>query len=277
MYGKPLRAGLIFGMAVFAVSAFAAVTYDFKQVIKSDFKSDANSEVAGTGMIDGNRSRMVLLRGSTHSAGTYIISHHDSQTTFIVDPVNKRFSEIQASKLSSAFNTGQIQIANLKTGVARLNDHPVIAGLPTDHYRITASYDITVKFGALPLRQSVVTKIDKWVTQAFGELSDLHMTRASLRTGNPEVDKLIELESTRVKGFPLRQVTTIQTTATEVGQTPKSQLRMKPTRMLTTDLTITRIAKAQVDPMLFDIPKSFAKVEADASNEPVGQMISMEP
>lgn len=276
MCGKPLCAGLILGLLAFAGTTSAAVTYEFRQVTKADFKSNDAGEVYGTGIIDGDRSRVVLLRSSKHTPGTYIISHHASQTSFIVDPVHKRFTEVQRLKLATAFSTGQIQITNLKTGLTRLNDHPVIAGFPTDHYRITASYDIMVKFGSLPLRQSVVTMIDKWVTSAFGELVDPDMSRASLRTGNAEVDQLIEMENTKVKGFPLRHVTTIQTTATELNQRTRSQLKIKPTRMVSTDLTITRISKGDADPSLFEVPKNFARVE-ETRQEPVGQMISMEP
>lgn len=277
MYGKPLCAALILLLAAVAATGSAAVTYEFRQVTKADFKIDDAGEVLGTGIVDGDRSRVALVRGSKYTPGTYIISHQASQTSFIVDPANKRFTEVQGMRLATAFSTGQIQITNLKTGLTRLNDHPVIAGFPTDHYRISASYEITVKFGSLPLRQSVVTTIDKWVTSALGDLHDPELSRSSFRTGNVEVDRLIEMQNTKVKGFPLRHLTTIQTTATEVNQGPRSQLKIKPTRMVSTDLIITRISKGIAHPSLFEVPKGFARVEAETSQAPVGQMISMEP
>ena len=261
--------------ALWTFNAFGAVTYDFRQISHSDFNNAADGEVTGTGIIDGVKSRVELKKG--YMPGSYIISRNDTQMVFIVDPVNKSFREINAAKIASAFGSSKIEIANLKTNYTRLNDTPTVAGLPTEHHRITLSYDITVMFGNLPLRQSVVTTIDKWVTKAFGELMDPALTRGAIATGNEDIDQLIEAEVSRVKGFPLRQVTSVQTTSSDAGQNRGSKLQLKPTRRRLSELLITRISSIIAQPALFEVPASFAKVDSSTQDGPVVQMLSMQP
>jgi hypothetical protein len=276
-YRKTLPIPVIVLVAILATPADAAVSYEFKQVSQSDFQNSADGEVTGSVIIEGEKSRVELLRGSGHPVGTYIISRNDSQLVFVVDPVNKKYTEINAAKIGTAFGSGRIQITNLKTNLTKLPDHPMVAGFPTDHYRMTTSYDIMVMFGSLPLKQAVVTVIDKWVTTAFGELTDAALTRTAGRTGNEAVDQLIETELGRIKGFPLRQVTIIQTSSEAVAST-RSKLKLNPTRKQTTELTITRIAPTVADASVFEVPASFAKVDASSQPEgPVSQMLTMTP
>jgi hypothetical protein len=255
--------------------ADAGVTYDFRQISQSDFQNSSDREVTGTVLVEGDRSRVNLKKGSGHPVGTYIISRSDSPMLFIVDPLNKRFTEVDTSKITNAIGSDRVQISELKTDVSKLPDHPLIAGLPTDHYRVTASYKITVMFGSLPLQQSVVTTIDKWVTLAFRDITDLGTSRNGLKTGNASVDALIDAELTKVKGFPLRQVTTIQTTMKEAGNSVRSKLDLKPTRRQTTEVVITRIENAKLHPSLFEVPATYAK--ADPTPEVSAQMLTMTP
>ena len=63
-------------------------------------------------------------------------------------------------------------------------DQVNIAGFPTEHYRMVMSYDITVAFGSMPLTQTVKTTIDKWTTNAFGDVGDTFLASGALHTGN---------------------------------------------------------------------------------------------
>ena len=272
---KPVRLAIVAGLISVSLSLSAAVTYDFKQVSQSDFENPADGEITGTGFIDGHKSRVEVKTGNM--PGSYIIARNDTQMLFVVDPLNKRFHEINAAQVASAFGSSKIQITNFKSNVTRLNDRPIVADLPTEHLRVTLAYDITVMFGTLPLRQSVVTTIDKWVTQAYGELTDPALTRGTIRTGNKEIDQMIEAENSKVKGFPLRQVTTTSTTSMGAEQTAGTKLKMKPVRRQSSELVITRISPTVVSPTLFEVPAHYAKVDASHTEEPAVHMINMQP
>ena len=116
----------------------------------------------------------------------------------------------------------------------------MIAGLPTEHYRLTLDYDITLAFGNIPLTQTVHEVIDKWVTQAFGNVAEAFLATGTIRTGNPDLDDLIATENTKIKGFALKQTTSVATT-TRRTDVPGSKLSdvFRPTRTQIRELTIT--------------------------------------
>src|SRR5205814_6621174 len=120
----------------------------------------------------------------------------------------------------------------------RLDDHPVFAGVPTDHYRLTLNYDITLMMGTIVLRQNVHTTVDKWTTVMFGDVSETFLANSSVRTGNPKLDEIIQLETTKIKGFPLRETTQIVTTDTRsAASTALAQSGFSRTRTQTREMT----------------------------------------
>ena len=180
--------------------------------------------------------------------------------------------------VATALGSAKISIANKKVGVTLLEDHPTIAGLPTDHYRLTFSYDITVTFGTLPLSETVHTVIDKWVTQAFGDVGEMFLASGALKTGNPDLDELSDAENTKVKGFALRQTINV-TTVNNAPQVAK-QLPLRRTSTQTREITITSIEpKAALPNMLFTIPAGYHKADPlrDDSQKAPLQILSMEP
>ena len=51
--------------------------------------------------------------------------------------------------LPDANAAARIEVANFKKDFKKLPDHVEIAGVPTDHYKLDANYDMTVMFGTL--------------------------------------------------------------------------------------------------------------------------------
>ena len=265
---------------VFAVqTAFAAVEYEFRQSTHSDLESTPSNEFTGRAVIDGDRSRVDFLSGNAYPPGTYLISTNGARTMTFVDPTRKSYIEVNAGSVTTALGTPKISIANRKVDLTMLDDHPIIAGLPTDHYRLTISYDITLALGSLSLTQAVRTLEDKFVTGAFGNVAETFLASGVLKTGNPEVDELIDIENSRVKGFALRQV--INTTAARTSQQmPGSQLKISHTVTTTREIIITSISpKASVPAALFTVPAAFHKsdpLKDDTQKSPL-HVLSMEP
>lgn len=260
-------------------TASAAVEYDFRQSMHSDVESVPSADFAGHAVIDGDRTRVDFLSGTAFPPGTYVICTNGSRSQTWVDPSKKSYVEINTGSVASAIGASHITIANKKINVEQLPDHMTIAGLPTDHYRLTISYDITLQFGQIPLRQAVSTVIDKWTTNAYAGVVESFLASGSIRTGNADVDELIDAENSKIKGFALKEtvnVTTINTTP----QMPGSQLKLKQTRTQTRDLTITAIqAKADVSNALFSVPAGFRKADPlrDDSQKAPLHVLNMEP
>jgi len=256
-----------------------AVQYEFRQTFRSDVETMPPNDMTGRAVIDGDRYRVEFLSGTAFPPGSYMFTTNGSKQQIWIDPTKKSYVEVNAAGVANALGASRITISNKKIDVTPLSDHPVIAGLPTDHYRMVMSYDIAVPFGQLQLKQSVTTLIDKWTTMAYAGAADGFLADGGIRTGNPDIDDLVSAENTKIKGFPLRQtieVTTVNATPRNAG----SQIPLKQVHTQTKDMTITAIeSKPEVAATLFQIPAGFHKADPlrdDTQKAPV-HVLSMEP
>ena len=256
-----------------------AVQYEFRQTFRSDVETMPSNDMTGRAVIDGDRYRVEFLSGSAFPSGSYVISNNAAKNQIWVDPSKKSYVEVNTAGVASALGSRRITISNKKVELTPMPDHPIIAGLPTDHFRLVMSYDIALPFGQIELKQTVTTVIDKWTTMAYAAVAESFLAGGSIHTGNPDVDDLFEAENTKIKGFPLRQtlqVTTVNATPRPAG----SQLPLKQTHTQTRELTITSIeSKPEVAAALFQIPAGFHKADPlrdDTQKSPV-HVLSMEP
>lgn len=256
-----------------------AVQYEFRQTFRSDVDTMPPNDMTGRAVIDGDRYRVEFLSGTAFPSGSYLISTNGARQQIWVDPSKRSYVEVNAAGVASALGASRITITNKKIDMTPMPDHPVFAGLPTDHYRLVMSYDIAVPFGQIQLKQSVTAVIDKWTTMAYAGAADGFLADGGIRTGNPDIDDLVSAENTKIKGFPLRQtieVTTVNATPRPSG----SKLPLKQIHTQTRELTITRIeSKAEVAATLFQIPAGFRKADPlrdDTQKAPV-HVLSMEP
>jgi hypothetical protein len=275
------RVLVVIAVLALVQSVSAAVQYEFRQTTHSDLESMPSSDMTGRGVIDGDRSRVEFIAGNGFSPGTYVISTNSSKTLMFVDPSRKTYVEVNAGGVATSIGAAKITIANKKVNLTQIEDHTMIAGFPTEHYRLTLDYDITLAFGTIPLTQTVHEVIDKWVTQAFGGVAETFLATGSIKTGNPDLDDLISTENTRIKGFALKQTTSVSTT-TRRADVPGSKLGdvFRPTRVQIRELTITSIeAKASVPADLFIVPATYRKPDPlrdDTQKAPL-QILSFTP
>ena len=275
------RVGLVIALLLPGTvqAASAAVQYEFRQTTHSDLESMPSTDMTGRGVIDGDHSRVDFLTGNGFPIGMYVITTNGSKTLTFVDPSKKLYVDVNAAGVASTIGSARITVANKKVSLTQLDDHPVIAGLPTDHYRLTIKYDITVAFGTIPLTQTVNEIIDKWVTEALGQVAETFLASGGIRTGNPDLDDLILTENTKIKGFALRQ--TISVTTLNDNQPPMaSKLQLNRSVTQTRELTVTAIQpKASVPAELFVVPATYRKpnpLRDDTQKAPL-QILSLQP
>jgi hypothetical protein len=258
-------------------AAVAAVRYEFRQSMHSQIASMPSTEFGGEAIIDGDRSRVEFTSGTAYPSGSYLITTNGSRNMTFVDPDKKTYVEVNAGNVASAIGTSNIKIDNFKSDSQMLNDHPVIAEHGTDHYQMHIAYDITLTIGAMPIRQSVQTTIDKWVTKDFDDVTADYLATGGIRTGNPDLDQLIDLETTKVPGFALRQKVHVTTTA---GVDPKrveagSKLKLERTQVTSKEMTISSIRKTIVGPGTFRVPPGYQKANPlrdDSQKTPVHEL-----
>jgi hypothetical protein len=277
---KNLLAFAVMLLVITAQSAAAAIQYEFRQTTSSDLESIPATDCVGRAIIDGDRSRVEFISGNAYPAGTYIIATNGSRSMTFIDPSRKSFVEVNAASVASSIGARKITVANKKIDVIRMPDQTTVAGFPTEHYRMTMSYDITVAFGNLPLTQTVKTTIDKWTTNAFGEIGDTFLASGALKTGNPDLDDLISAENSNIKGFALRQIVNVTTINNRAPANGETQLKVNRTVTQTRELVVTSIQPlAQIGLATFIVPLTFHKagpVHDDTQKAPM-QVLSMEP
>jgi hypothetical protein len=259
-----------------AIPAYAAIEYDFSQRTTHEGAVIPSTELMGRAVLDGDKSRIDFTGGDVYPAGTYMVSIDGSRRLYFVDPEKKWFTEVNTSTISTAVAASNIDIANLKTELEKVGEKEIVAGVATDHYRMTITYDITVPWGSMPLKQSVRTVINTWTTDKFGDVAQLAFNN-SVPTGNPQIDKMVETETKRLHGLPMRQSVTI-TLNSMVGRPVNSELKLPATRTITRETWITRITeRGAVQTALFTVPKDYRRSESPDVPAPPMQVLDLQP
>lgn len=245
-------------LALVAVSSSAAIQYEFTQKNTTTANADPISDLSARAIIDGESSRIDFLGGSLYPPGTYVISTDGSRRLLFVDPAKEWFTEINTAGVATALGSSNIRISNFKSSLETKDDRPVIAGIPTEHTRLTLTYDITLTMKAMPLSQHVRTEIDTWATTRFAA-SSASSFLTSMRTGNPDIDRLLDVEAMKVKGFPMRQTVTTRTLA-DLPPT-KSELNVPTAKTIIREMWVTSIREVAPDASVFLVPTSYRRAD----------------
>jgi hypothetical protein len=245
-------------LALIAFPTFAAIQYDFLQKSTMDDAAVPSTDLAGRAVLDGPRSRVDFLSGNTYPPGTFVVSKDGSRRLFFVDPLNKWYTEFNMDGAASAIGASSLKVENTKSSVQKLPDEMVIAGIRTEHYQVTITYDITLDVRAMSLKQNVKTIIDNWTTAQFGDL--VHTAFASsARTGNAAIDDLLDAEMSKVHGFPMRQVVTVHSRIDLPQMNP--QLKLPSTRTIVHETSVTAVRELNADPAIFNIPAGYRRAD----------------
>jgi len=275
------KSGLVVGLLFICQTASAAVQYEFQQMTRSDSGGQPPIQYTGRAIIDGDRSRVDVISGNAYTPGVYVISTNGSRTISFVDPTRKIYAEVNAGGVAASVGANNITVDNLNSSATKLDDHPVIAGVPTDHYRLTLTYDISLMMGNIVLKQNVHTTVDKWTTVMFGDVSENFLANSGIRTGNPKLDEIIDIETTKIKGFPLRE--TMQTVTTDTRSPASTALAREGgysrTRTQTREMIITTIRQMEAPASTFVIPAAYHKAQSNDEKlaQTQVQTLSMEP
>lgn len=266
---------LTFAVMLLAIPAFSAIQYEFVQRTTHEGAVVPSTELFGTAVLEGDRSRIEFTGGDVYPAGTYLVSVDGSRRLYFVDPEKKWYTEVNTGGIAGAVAASNIQISNVKSNLEKLNDGQVVAGILTEHYKLTMTYDITVPNRGLPLKQSVRTVINTWTTTKFGDVAQSAFSNA-VQTGNVEIDKLIATETKRFGGLPLRQSVTITMSVT-AGRPVKSELQMPATRTITRETWVTKVGVTATEPMTFKIPAGYRKSDTPDVTTPPMEVLDLKP
>lgn len=260
-------------LALIAVPSFAAVQYEFTVKTSSDDEARSSADLTARAIVDGDRSRVEFMSGSLYPPNTYVISNDASGRLYFVDPSKQWFTEVNTAGIATALGASGIKIDNLTSNVETLADRQTIAGIETNHFRISLTYDITLVMKTIPVTQHVETEIDSWTTPRFSNVKTKFLS-AGVHTGNPELDRLLDSENAKVTGFPMRQLVT---TRTKSEPTRRSNLNRPATRTITRETWVTKIQETASKPSQFAIPVTYRRADQPELPKSASQVLNFDP
>lgn len=267
---------LTVALALLALPSFAALQYEFTQKSTTDDAVVPMTNLTAKGLLDGDKSRIDFMGGNLYPPGTYVITTDGSRRLFFVDPIKSTYNEINAAGVATTIGASNIKIENLRSKVDKMTDRPFIAGLETEHHQITINYDITYTGKNMPLKQSVTTVIDNWTTDKFGNVTQ-SAVGSSIRTGNIQIDELMELETSKLKGFPLRQTVTVKMLPHLAPTVARSQLKIASVRTVVREMWVTSVREVPTDPKAFTVPVTYRRAEAPELPKAATQVLEFDP
>lgn len=245
------RALIVLALTLTAALAAADMTYTFKGTSWSDASNDKVLS-NGKAFLKEPAFFRIEFTESTNplmGTGTYMISN-DGKTILLVNPKEKTYSKLDMEALlkmaQSLGGMMEMKVENPKATNARGTQDMAVAGLPAKHYVMDTSYTLKVKVLFMKSSSQVSSHKDLWYTESFPVMVMDYFQAKSVKTGFGELDKLIELEKTKVPGVLVKSKTTSEN-KDDKGKVTKNY----------DEFEITAWEKASLGADLFQVPAGY--------------------
>ncbi len=230
--------------------------WEYSAYTKAD--GGANSEMFRSsvkGWANGSMSRVELVESGNPllPAGSYLLSRDGGRTLHIVNPQHKTYSILDLDNMmglaGGAMEMMGIEFSTPKVEKLLEEKGSEIQGFPTTHYRFRNAYTMDMNFMGMQRSTETVSEEDVWASQDLqDEGLGVWLNQRNMKTGNAEVDKVLQAEMGKVKGFPLKRVATTTT---------KQQDGSAETVRVTSE--VTAIRETDVPASLFELPADYTE------------------
>ncbi len=226
-----------------------------------------NGETKTSGYVDGERAKIDFREGMPSAEGMagYLITQDGGKTLYLVDPQEKTYIKFNPAQMSDTASTmlqasqGMVQIDIRNPSVKKLSETqgPDMLGYKTRHIKLQTSYTLETSVLGRTTSMGTDQTDEMWVTDKLHAPGwSIWLQQSSIYTGSEELDKLIELEQSRINGFPLKIIST--RTETQNGKDPQTT---------TTTYEITSIRERNLPAAIFEIPADYTDGMASARRE----------
>jgi len=237
---------LIF-LAAFAFAAplFAGVAYRFEVVTTGAQPSTVSGRVEA----DAKKMRIDVERGDgmLFKDRSVILSLDGGQTMAVLDPAAKSYFVLNLSDFLGATLGSSVKFKNPHVTTRDLGNGGTIEGYPTRHAALDAGYDVEVDVMGATASTHMSIHSEMWRTDRLTALVTPFQMQG-LHTGIEALDRLVAAYDEQGKGFPLKEVTTIET---KQGR--------QATRSVSTS-TVTHVEQRNIAANDFAIPAGYRQV-----------------
>jgi hypothetical protein len=198
--------------------------------------------------VDGNSAKVEFAdsKNEMMKKGTYLLTTDGGTTIYLVNPKEKTYSvwDMNAMMQFAGGAMGMMKMTITDPKVERLLEEsgPAILGYPTTHYKSRTSYAMSVSVIGMKSQSTIVKEQETWATTALADAGFGIWLRNAPKSGNEELDKLVEAEMGMVKGVPLKTVTVTTTTDTKRKKAETSTMTMEVTTLQAMDVAESNFA-----------------------------------
>ena len=215
----------------------------------------ANNKVHA--LIDGNKSRFEFVESGNPmmNAGTYLVTEDAGKTVYLVNPTAKTYSTWNTDAMmgiaGGAMGMMNMQVKDQKIEKLLEEKGERILGQPTTHYKFRTSYTMDMNFMGMKHATTTLKEEEIWSTTALTDAAATFAPmRRNMKTGNAEFDKLIAEQMGKIQGFPLKMISSHQTTDAR-GQPRETKIIME----------VTALKQASPDAGQFKLPAGYQEQE----------------
>jgi Domain of unknown function (DUF4412) len=222
--------------------------------------------------VDGDKAK-VEFRDSSNPmtpAGTYMVTQDAGKTLFLVNPEQKTYAEWNLDQMLQTLGGVmhamgpmlKLEFSDPKVEKLAEEGGPTMLGLPTTHYRYRTTYESSIRIMGMHRSSTVDRLQDLWMTQSLGAPGlGVWLRKGGPATGDPDLDKMISAEMSKMQGFPLKSVEVSTSTDDKKGQQTVTRSQMEVTAL---DRDVS------VPPANFVVPPDYQRVEMMPAGEQGG-------
>lgn len=231
---KPLRVctvvAALFTLLTLTASAPAAAGLYYQAVTETTSSQGRGAQrMVVESRIEGEKARIEFKESSNPmtGTGTYLLTTDGGKTLYLVNPKEETYTEWDLDAMLKMAGSvmeglgGMVDMEFTDPEVEQLlaEDGGQVVGLPTRHYRYRTAYSMKIKVFGMKRANDVETMQDVWATDELDAAAlGIWLRKEPPKTGNEQLDRLIDSEMAKVKGFPLKTVTVSTTTGGKRGE-----------------------------------------------------------
>lgn len=248
------RKRLALWAAMVGVSASALAGWQYTAVTRSEGQgrqSAADSKVKA--LVDGDRTRVEFLESGNPmmKGGCMLVTKDGGKNTYLVDPEKKTYSKwdmpAMMNMASSTMKMMGMKVSDLKTEKLLEEDGGKVAGFPTKHYRFRTTYQMEMNYMGMRNATSFSREQDVWAsTEVPGTAFGFWLKKDEFKTGDEQMDSMIQAGLDQVKGVMLKQVST-QSSKNAQGQT----------QVTTVTMEVSDVKEASPAASVFELPDGY--------------------
>jgi hypothetical protein len=267
-----LRATLVLALIAPVAPAAAQLPREYRY----DFTVTKAGEPASTGTVyvAGDRWRIDFAGRGEKKSGDYLLSQDGGRTVTIVHPDERSYSVHAADdfeRIVSRVMRGldavmTLQLHDAKVAAAALGAGEAVAGRPTQRYRLTQEYVVSVgMFGfSSDKHERVVTEywVDPTLALPHNPVVEMMSTLETALAQHDDafVRRSDEARRKLFRGVPLKVVVTAESTDEEDDDAAAGAVERK-----VRTIQLGEVQRVAIEPPVFQVPAGFKKQEGEFS------------